>query len=48
MPVRKEESQSRSLMQLIAILSLLIGNEIKKGQGKRIQDTSSLRSYSKI
>ena len=48
MSVRKKESQSRSLMQLIAVLSLLIGSEIKKARGKRMRDTSFLRSYSKV
>ena len=39
---------SRSLKQLINVLSLLIGTEIKKAHIKRIQDRSFPRSYSII
>ena len=39
---------SRSLKQLINVLSLLIGTEIKKAHIKRIQDRSFPRSYSNI
>ena len=45
---RKKESKSRSLKQLINVLSLLIGTEIKKAHIKRIQDRSFPRSYSNI
>ena len=48
MSVRKKESQSRSLIQLINHLFMLISTEIKKAHRKCIRHKGFRRSYSKI